>query len=115
MLFSKIHNLCIVTDAEVMMFILFDRALKLQKFISYSNDMSDFMHQLVVDTKDFSKSTTIQHLFETSLQMMDKLKLRTIPTPALILEMPRSNDKLMQYKAVIPNLSLTISHIIDGG
>lgn len=98
-----------------MMFILFDRALKLQKFISYSNEMSDFLHQLVVDTKDLSKSTTVQHLFETSLKMMDKLKLKTVPTPALILEMPRSNDKLMQYKAVIPNLSLTVSHILDGG
>ncbi|ODM99198.1 Ubiquitin carboxyl-terminal hydrolase CYLD [Orchesella cincta] len=103
------------TDAEVMMFILFDRALKLGKFISYSNEMSDYLHQLVVDTKDLSKSTTVQHLFETSLQLMDKLKLRTIPTPALIMEMPRSNDKLVQYKAVIPNLSLHISRVLDDG
>lgn len=102
-------------DAEVMMFILFDRALKLQKFLSYSNNMSDFLHQLVVDPKDLAKSTTVQHLFETSLQMMEKIKLKTVPTPALILEMPRSNDKLMQYQAVIPNLTLTVSHILEGG
>lgn len=97
------------------MFILFDRALKLGKFISYSNDMSDYLHQLVVDTKDLSRSTTIQHLFQTSLELMDKIKLKTVPTPGLILEMPRSNDALMQYKAVIPNLSLSLSHLLDEG
>jgi len=98
-----------------MTFVLFERALKLKKFITYSNFEMDYLHQLVLDPKDLSKSSTIQRMFEKSLESMEGAKLNAVPTPALILEIPRVQDKLQRYQAVIPNLTLNLSHLIENG
>jgi len=95
--------------------ILFGRSLKLGKFISYSKGVTDYLHQLVFDPRDLSKSSTVQQLVETSLEHMDNAKFRTLPTPAFILEIPRANDKLIHYEAVVPNLTLVISHLLENG
>lgn len=98
-----------------MAFVLFERALKLGKFITYSSFETDYLHQLVLDIKDLSKSTTMQRMFEKSLESMDNAKLKSTPTPALILEIPRAKDKLERYEAIIPNLTLNLSHLIENG
>lgn len=77
--------------------------------------MTDYLHQLVLNPKDLSKATTLQRLFEASLEQMDDCKLKTIPSPALTIEVPRANDKLVHYEAVIPNLTLNVSHLLENG
>lgn len=98
-----------------MTLVLFERALKLGKFISYSNKMTDYLHQLVISPRDLCKSGTLQQLFESSLEIMDNCKLMTTPSPALIIEIPRANDKLVHYEAVIPNLTISLSHLLENG
>ncbi|OXA57263.1 Ubiquitin carboxyl-terminal hydrolase CYLD [Folsomia candida] len=103
------------SDAEVMTLVLFDRALKVGKFISYSNGMTDYMHQLVLDPRDLCKSGTVQQLLENSLTIMESSKFKTPPSPALIIEIPRNSDKLVHYEAVIPNLTINVSQFLENG
>lgn len=98
-----------------MTLVLFDRALKVGKFISYSNGMTDYMHQLVLDPRDLCKSGTVQQLLENSLTIMESSKFKTPPSPALIIEIPRNSDKLVHYEAVIPNLTINVSQFLENG
>jgi len=102
-------------EVEVMIGILMDKTLRLGNFILYSDDSSDFFHQLEINQRDLSRSTTVQNMFEMSLEMMDDMKLKTIPTPGLIIEIPRDKNKLVHYEAVIPTLTLNLAPLIQNG
>lgn len=76
--------------------------------------MCDYLHQFFIDFTDKSKIRSVLDLFEKSLQLQDNLKLEDTPSPSLILQMPHSsNDGVIHYDAIIPNLTMVIDHLID--
>jgi hypothetical protein len=94
--------------------LLFENALNLPAFIHYTNNTTDFMHQIVIRPKDRSKCHDVQFLLETSLEIND-LKMKDVPLPALMLCMPRCNGRLVYYDAIVPNLSLNITSLVTKG
>ncbi|ODM93116.1 Ubiquitin carboxyl-terminal hydrolase CYLD [Orchesella cincta] len=99
-------------DVEQLLYLLFDDALKEREFIQYSDGVGDFMHQTSIDNTDKSTSITVQTNLETSMRLNGNLKFQSVPNPALIIGLPRSNGKFVQYSTVIPSVELDISSII---
>jgi len=77
--------------------------------------MCDYLHQFFIDFTDKSKIRTVQSLLEKSLLLQDDLKFEGVPKPALILQMPHSNDGVIHYDGVIPDLTMQIDHLIGKG
>jgi hypothetical protein len=46
---------------------------------------------------------------------INNLKLKEVPMPALMLCMPRCNGRLVYYEAIIPNMTLNITNLVDKG
>jgi len=101
-------------DPQEFLQLLFSKVLNLDEFMSLSSGHSDFFHQVLVaqTEEDKNKIPTIQQLFEQSL-IMQELKLKTIPRPALILQMPRSGNKYKMYDGILPNLSIDITDLME--
>lgn len=95
------------------MTILFEYVFKIPPFINYSYDMCDYIHQFFIDFTDKEKKPTVQHLLQQSLALQDNLKLRSEPNPALILQMPNSEDGIIHYEAVLPSVSLNIAQLLE--
>ncbi|CAL8128089.1 unnamed protein product [Orchesella dallaii] len=100
-------------DVEQLLYLLFDDALKEREFIQYTDGGGDFMHQTSIDNNDKSKSITVQKNLETSMKINGDLKFQSVPNPALIVGLPRSNGRFVQYFSVIPNTELDISGLIE--
>ncbi|CAL8103362.1 unnamed protein product [Orchesella dallaii] len=100
-------------DVEQLLYLLLEDALKEQEFIQYSGGGGDYMHLMSIDIHDSSSAITVQINFETSLQLNGYLKLKTVPNPGLILGLPRSDGKFVNYEAVIPNVELNIQHLME--
>ncbi|CAL8095580.1 unnamed protein product [Orchesella dallaii] len=115
-LHTTISHLCSsYLDLEELLTILFEYVFKMPPFISYSYDMCDYIHQFFIDFTDKARNPTVQQLFERSLSLQDNLKLRGEPSPALLLQMPNSEDGIIHYDAVVPSLSLDISQLLETG
>ncbi|ODM96766.1 Ubiquitin carboxyl-terminal hydrolase CYLD, partial [Orchesella cincta] len=115
-LHTAISHLCSsYLDLEELLTILFEYIFKMPPFISYSYDMCDYIHQFFIDFTDKARKPTVQQLFERSLSLQDNLKLRGDPSPALLLQMPNSEDGIIHYDAVVPSLSLDISQLLEKG
>ncbi|ODN04569.1 Ubiquitin carboxyl-terminal hydrolase CYLD [Orchesella cincta] len=101
-------------DPQEFLQLLFSKVLNLEEFMSLSSGHSDFFHQVLVaqTEEDKNKIPTIQQLFEQSL-IMQELKLKTVPRPALILQMPRSGNKYKMYDGILPNLSIDITDLME--
>jgi hypothetical protein len=101
-------------DPQEFLQLLFSKVLHLEEFMSLSSGQSDFFHQVLVQQTDDDKSKipTIQQLFEQSLIMQD-LKLKSTPVPALILQMPRSGNKYKMYEGIVPNLTIDITDLME--
>jgi hypothetical protein len=84
-------------------------------FINYSLAMCDYLHQFFIDFTDNTKIRTVQNLLEKSLTIQDNLKLEGRPSPALILQMRHSDEGIIHYNAVIPNLTMNIEHLCENG
>lgn len=97
------------------MTILFEYVFKIPPFITYSYDMCDYIHQFFIDFTDKTKRPSVQQLFERSLSLQDNLKLCGEPSPALLLQMPNSDDGIIHYEAVIPSRTLNIEKLIEPG
>lgn len=100
-------------DLEELMTILFEYVFKIPPFINYSYDMCDYIHQFFIDFTDKEKKPTVHHLLQQSLALQDNLKLRSEPNPALILQMPNSDDGIIHYEAVLPSVSLNITPLLE--
>jgi len=105
----------LVVDVEQILYLLFDDALKEREFIQYCDGGGDFMHQTSIDNKDKAKVITIQSTLETSFRINGDLQLKSVPNPGFFVGLPRSNGKLVQYSAVIPNPELNIRDMIEQG
>jgi len=101
-------------EADEFLYLLFDSALNTESFIQFSNETKDFMHQIVARPKDRSKSQTVQFMLETSLGTSE-LKFKAVPSPALMLCMPRCKGRLVYYEAIIPSLHLNITRLLNKG
>ncbi|ODM93705.1 Ubiquitin carboxyl-terminal hydrolase CYLD [Orchesella cincta] len=99
-------------DVEQLVYLLLDDALKETEFIHYNEGGSDFMHLMIIDTRDTASAITVQANFEISMQLTGDLRLESVPNPGLILGLPRSNGKLVNYEAVIPSLELNIHDLM---
>lgn len=77
--------------------------------------MCDYLHQFFIDFMDKSKIRSVIELFEKSLLLQDNLKMEDSPSPALILQMPHSENGIIHYDAVIPNLTMVIDHLMEQG
>jgi len=97
-------------DAEDLLFILFGDAFKVPHFFEYTTDMSDYIHQLWSEPGQFA---TVQQLYEHSMEFWGNLKLKNVPSPALILQMPRNDGKL-NFERIIPNLQLDLTKVMNG-
>ena len=94
--------------------ILFKEVLQVPEFIKLSSNESDFFHQVLVQTNENDRNSvpSIQLLFEQSL-IMQELRLTEIPSPALILQMPRSGNKYKMYDGIFPNLTIDITDLME--
>ena len=72
----------------------------------------DYLHQFFIDFTDKLKVRSIKELFEKSLKLQDNLTMDTVPEPGLILQMPHSENGVIHYDAVIPNLTMVIDHLL---
>jgi ubiquitin thioesterase CYLD len=100
-------------DPEEFLHILFRDILRLDEFVSWSSGNSDYFHQVWCDeNQNEDHIPSVQQLFEQSLQLQ-KMKLRGIPRPALILQMPRSGNKYKTYKGILPNLTIDVTDLMD--
>jgi ubiquitin thioesterase CYLD len=101
-------------DPQEFLQLLFDKVLNLDEFMSLSSGQSDFFHQVLVQQTedDRNKIPSIQQLFEQSL-MLQELKLKRVPQPALILQMPRSGNKYKMYEGILPNLTIDITDLLE--
>ncbi|ODM93699.1 Ubiquitin carboxyl-terminal hydrolase CYLD, partial [Orchesella cincta] len=100
-------------DVEQLLYLLVEDALKEQEFIRYSGGGGDYMHLMSIDISDNSSMITVQNNFETSMELNGNLKLKNVPNPGLILGLPRSDGKFVNYEAVIPNTELNIQHLME--
>lgn len=105
---------CEEMDPQEFLQLLFDKVLNLSEFMSLSSGQSDFFHQVLVQQtdQDRHKIPSIQQLFEQSL-MLQELKLKGVPQPALILQMPRSGNKYKMYDGILPNLTIDITDLLE--
>jgi len=101
-------------DPQEFLQLLFDKVLNLDEFMSLSSGQSDFFHQVLVGPSDDdrNKVPSIQQLFERSL-ILQELKLKRVPQPALILQMPRSGNKYKMYDGILPNLTIDITDLLE--
>lgn len=75
--------------------------------------MCDYLHQFFIDFTDKSRIRSIYDLLDKSLKLQDSLKMEDTPEPALILQMPHSDDGILHYEFVIPNLTMVVDELID--
>ncbi|CAL8103389.1 unnamed protein product [Orchesella dallaii] len=102
-------------DVEQLLYLLVESAMDEPAFIRYNTGATDFMHLMVINPDDTRSAITVQTNFEMSMELTDNLKLKSVPNPALILGLPRSNGKLVKVKAVIPNTELNIQELMVPG
>lgn len=72
----------------------------------------DMMHLMSIDPADPLKIITVQKNVEFSFAFNGNIKMASVPNPALILGMPRSNRELVHYEAVVPNLEIDITTLM---
>ncbi len=88
-------------------------------FIQYAgvdeDGWGDYMHLMSIDASDPYKVITVQRNLETSFAFNGDIKMGSVPSPAFILGMPRSNRELIHYEAVIPNTEIIIEHLLQDG
>lgn len=72
------------------------------------------MHQIIVKPKDRSRCQDVQFLLETSMEINNSL-FKELPSPALMLCMPRCNGRLVYYEAIVPSMRLNITPLLDKG
>jgi len=103
-------------DPQEFLQLLFKKVFNLNEFMPLSSGQADFFHQVLIqqNENDKGKLPTVQQLFEQSL-MMQELKLKGVPTPALILQMPRSGNKYKMYDGILPNLTIDITDLLEDG
>ncbi|CAG7717370.1 unnamed protein product [Allacma fusca] len=101
-------------DPQEFLQILFKDVLQLDEFIKLSSKESDYFHQVLVqhNENDRGEVPSIQYLFEQSL-INQELKLTEIPSPALLLQMPRSGNKYKMYSGIFPNLTIDITDLME--
>lgn len=92
------------------MLILFDKVFKVDEFIEYDR-VKDHLHQINLGDHRLPNVITVKRCLE--LSMIDyKLKMEKMPTPALILIVPRNSESVIQSTTIVPNLSLDISDLV---
>jgi ubiquitin thioesterase CYLD len=103
-------------DPQEYLHILFNKVLHLPEFLSLSLGQDDYFHQVLVTATpsdvDKKRIPSVQALLEQSF-MGQKLKFKTIPSPALILQMPRSGNKYRTYDGILPNLTIDITDLLQ--
>lgn len=93
------------------MLILFNKVFKLDEFIVYDTGVKDYLHQINLGDHILPNVITVKRCLE--LSMADyKLKLESLPKPALILEIPRNSESVIQSTTIVPNLTLDISDLV---
>lgn len=93
------------------MLILFNKVFKLDEFIVYENGVKDFLHQVNLSGRRLPNLITLKNCLEWSMADYN-LKMDRIPAPALILEIPRNSESVIQSTTIVPNLSLDISDLV---
>lgn len=102
---------CQIIDVEEFMLILFNKVFKLDEFIVYDTGVKDYLHQINLGDHILPNVITVKRCLE--LSMADyKLKLESLPKPALILEIPRNSESVIQSTTIVPNLTLDISDLV---
>lgn len=69
-----------LADVEELLYVLCEAGLKLDNFIHYSNGVSDYIHQTIINPKDQAQIISTQRLIEISLLMEGNVKFNRVPT-----------------------------------
>lgn len=95
------------------MIILFNKVFVLDEFIVYESGVKDFLHQINLSDQinNLPNIITIKRCLQLSMAV-DTLKMDRLPAPALILEIPRSSESVIQSTTIVPNLSLDVSDLM---
>ncbi|CAL8095499.1 unnamed protein product [Orchesella dallaii] len=101
-------------DVEEFMLILFNKVFKLDEFIVYDNGVKDFLHQINLGDHILPSVITVKRCLELSMADYN-LKMDRPPSPALILELPRNSESVIQSTTIVPNLSLDITDLTKDG
>jgi len=80
--------------------------------VALSSGQSDFFYQVILASGDKEKIPTVQQVLEECL-FQERLKFKAIPSPGLILQMPRSGNKFKVFKGILPNLSIDITDLLE--
>jgi len=96
-------------DVDAFVVNLLDKALHRKSFIKYSGGFNNFLHQIRIKADKLrSPVGTVEDLLKESMQLQS-LKFSGAPEPALFIQMPRCNGKLVGHKYILPNLKLRVT------
>jgi len=93
------------------MLIMFDKVFNLQEFINYDNNMKDYIHQVNLGDHNLPVVMTLKQCLELSMADYG-LKLKEVPSPAFIIQIPRNTYGVIQSTTIVPNLKLDLESVI---
>jgi hypothetical protein len=91
---------------------MFDKLFQLQEFIVYDNNVKDYLHQVNLGDHNLPPVITLKQCLEMSMKDY-KLKLKSLPSPAFIVEIPRNHSGIIQSTTIIPNLTLDLESLMS--
>jgi hypothetical protein len=111
MVIMKHAPLLFATDIEEFMHILFDKVFNLKEFLEYDNGMKDYLHQVNLGDHNLPSVMTLKQCLELSMDDYG-LKLKKVPSPAFIIQIPRNTYGIIQSTTIVPNLRLNLDSVI---